>query len=160
MFRGFLLTSLTRFMPTPAAVAVSALAFGAAHLSPRDFPVLVALGLLLGASYVRSRNLLTPILIHGAWNSAVLTLLFALAAEGVDVQRLIEVRAGGAWRGGAGALWWVGVGGWARAAGGAVLCSPMTRRQMPALTPPLTAAALRLPRARPQDLREAASAAS
>ncbi len=41
----------------------------------------------------RSRNLLTPIIIHGVWNSAVLTLLFALSASGVDVeQALSELR--------------------------------------------------------------------
>ncbi|PNW83179.1 hypothetical protein CHLRE_06g310050v5 [Chlamydomonas reinhardtii] len=90
VFRGFLLTSLTRFMPTWAAVVASSGFFGLAHLSPRDLPVLSALGLLLGWSYVRSRNLLTPILIHGAWNSGVLTVLFWLASEGVDVQQLIS----------------------------------------------------------------------
>ncbi|GIL83128.1 hypothetical protein Vretifemale_11937 [Volvox reticuliferus] len=90
VFRGFLLTSLTRFMPTWAAVVASSVSFGLAHLSTRDLPVLSALGLLLGWSYVRSRNLLTPIVIHGAWNSAVLSLLFWLAAEGVDVQQLIS----------------------------------------------------------------------
>ncbi|GLI59986.1 hypothetical protein VaNZ11_002045 [Volvox africanus] len=90
VFRGFLLTSLTRFMPTWAAVVASSVSFGLAHLSARDLPVLSALGLLLGWAYVRSRNLLTPIVIHGAWNSAVLSLLFWLAAEGVDVQQLIS----------------------------------------------------------------------
>ncbi|KXZ54502.1 hypothetical protein GPECTOR_4g567 [Gonium pectorale] len=93
VFRGFLLTSFTTFMPTWAAVVASSVAFGLAHLSARDLPVLCALGLLLGWSYVRSRNLLTPIIIHGAWNSGVLTLLFWLASEGVDVQQLITVRA-------------------------------------------------------------------
>ncbi|KAJ9526517.1 hypothetical protein QJQ45_017835 [Haematococcus lacustris] len=144
VFRGFLLTSLTRWLPTWAAVGLSSLAFGAAHFSPRDLPSLVALGSLLGVSYVRSvglvaaavvvdavasiatgaalvlhlilplvlpapsepsqtlvlllspscsRNLLTPILIHGVWNSVVLTLLFGLAASGVDVESaLVELR--------------------------------------------------------------------
>jgi hypothetical protein len=53
VFRGFLLPSLTKYMPTWAAVGLSSLAFGAAHFSPRDFPVLSALGALLGVSYVR-----------------------------------------------------------------------------------------------------------
>ena len=53
VFRGFLLTSLTRWMPAPAAVLLSSLAFASAHLSARDFPVLTALGVLLGFSYVR-----------------------------------------------------------------------------------------------------------
>ena len=38
VFRGFLLTSLTKFMPTSAAVLVSSLAFGLIHFAPRDFP--------------------------------------------------------------------------------------------------------------------------
>lgn len=37
-----------------------------------------------------SRNLLTPILIHGAWNSTVLTLLFGLAASGIDVETALK----------------------------------------------------------------------
>lgn len=90
LFRGFLLTSFTSFMPTPAAIFASSLAFGVAHLSLKDLPVLVALGCLLGALYVRSRNLLTPMLVHGVWNSTVLTLLFALTASGVDVQQLLK----------------------------------------------------------------------
>ena len=51
---------------------------------------LTALGFLLGFSYVRSRNLLTPILIHGAWNGSVLTILFLLASQGVNIQELIH----------------------------------------------------------------------
>lgn len=79
-------------MSTPAAVVVSSLAFGAAHLSTRDFPQLFALGLVLGFSYVRSRNLLTPMFIHAAWNGGVLTTLYALTAAGVDIQELLASR--------------------------------------------------------------------
>lgn len=70
VFRGFLLASLTKFMPVPLAVVLSSLAFGLVHLAPRDFPQLTSLGILLGFTYVRSRNLLTPMLIHGTWNGA------------------------------------------------------------------------------------------
>lgn len=90
VFRGFLLTSLTKFMPTPAAVVLSSVAFGFVHLAPRDFPQLTSLGLLLGFSYIRSCNLLTPMLIHGTWNGAVLTILCVLASNGVDIQQLIH----------------------------------------------------------------------
>lgn len=90
VFRGFLLTSLTKYFPTWVAVLGSSVAFGAAHLSVRDFPVLTGLGILLGFSYVRSRNLLTPMLIHGAWNSTVLSVLFYLASSGIDVQQLLR----------------------------------------------------------------------
>lgn len=77
-------------MPTSAAIFASSLAFGVAHLSIRDLPVLTALGCLLGAVYVRSRSLLAPMMVHGLWNSTVLTLLFALTASGVDVQQLLK----------------------------------------------------------------------
>jgi membrane protease YdiL (CAAX protease family) len=81
VFRGFLLPSLTKWMPVPAAVCVSALAFAGAHLSARDFPQLAAFGVLLGFSYARSRNLLTTMAVHGAWNGSVLLVL----AVGVTV---------------------------------------------------------------------------
>lgn len=90
LFRGFLLTSLTKWLPTWAAVGVSSLAFGLAHFSPRDLPVLTTLGVLLGFSYVRSKNLMTPIFIHGMWNGSVLTFLFALTASGVDVEAMLK----------------------------------------------------------------------
>ncbi len=51
-------------MPAPAAVVASSTIFAAAHFAPRDFPGLLALGLVLGFSYVRTRNLLTPMLVR------------------------------------------------------------------------------------------------
>lgn len=113
VFRGFLLTTLTKWcwcsvetrtfaradftlsccslrMPVPGAVVLSSVAFGAAHLTPRDFPQLVALGLVLGFAYVRSRNLLTPMLVHGAWNGGVLIVLTMLAAQGVDLRAVLD----------------------------------------------------------------------
>jgi uncharacterized protein len=90
VFRGFLLPSLTRWVPTPVAVVLSALAFACAHLSARDFPQLFAFGLVLGACYTRSRNLATPMLMHGAWNGTVLVVLYYLATHGVKVQELVR----------------------------------------------------------------------
>ncbi|RMZ57713.1 hypothetical protein APUTEX25_001913 [Auxenochlorella protothecoides] len=90
VFRGFLLPSLTRVLPVPLAVLASSAAFGLIHLTPRDFPQLTALGILMGFTYVRTRNLLTPILIHGAWNGGVLSILYAIAAGGGDVQELLR----------------------------------------------------------------------
>lgn len=85
VFRGFLLTSLTKWMPTGWAVLLSALCFGAAHFSARDFPQLTALGIVMGFAYVRSRNLLTPMVIHGTWNGVVLSILFALVKMGISL---------------------------------------------------------------------------
>jgi len=90
VFRGFLLASLTKWIPTPAAVVVSATAFGLCHLSPKDLPQLISLGTVLGFSYVRSRNLLTPMIIHGTWNSTVLTVLYILASTGVPLEDVVS----------------------------------------------------------------------
>ena len=90
VFRGFLLTTLTKFMPTWAAVLISSGGFGLAHASSKYLPQLAALGTLLGFSYVRSRNLLTPMVIHGAWNGTVLAALFTLVSSGVDLQEVLK----------------------------------------------------------------------
>ena len=83
VFRGFLLASLTKWLPAPGAVVFSSFIFGFAHLAPRDFPELVALGCVLGFSYVRTRNLLVPMFIHSCWNSGVLVLVLVAIHLGV-----------------------------------------------------------------------------
>ena len=55
-----------------------------------DLPQLVALGTLLGFSYVRSRNLATPMLIHGMWNGSVLTVLYVLSSQGIDINSMLQ----------------------------------------------------------------------
>jgi membrane protease YdiL (CAAX protease family) len=65
----------------PYALFGSSLAFGMAHLSVKDLPELTSLGLLLGLSYLRTRNLLTPMLIHGLWNGTVLIALYSAALD-------------------------------------------------------------------------------
>lgn len=90
LFRGFLLPSLAQVMPVPAAVALSSLAFSLAHLSPRDAPQLLALGMLLGLVYIRSKNLLSPIVVHGVWNGTVIAILYFLQSQGVDIARLLH----------------------------------------------------------------------
>ena len=83
MFRGFLLASLTKWLPHARRGCVFlGVVFGAAHLAPRDFPQLVTLGIVLGFSYARTRNLLTPMFIHSLWNSGVLIVVAGLVATG------------------------------------------------------------------------------
>jgi membrane protease YdiL (CAAX protease family) len=80
-FRGLLLRSLQRRMSAPAAVAISALAFGLAHVifdfgSGVVLPALVALGMLSGYFAVRTGNLSRSILLHMGFNLlAVLAVL-------------------------------------------------------------------------------------
>jgi membrane protease YdiL (CAAX protease family) len=80
LFRGFLLPSLTRYLPVWAAILTSSLLFAAAHLSLSEILPLTALGIVLGVVYTRSRNLLAPMLLHSLWNSGTLLSLFILGS--------------------------------------------------------------------------------
>lgn len=80
LFRGFLLPSLTRYLPTGGAIALSSLIFAVAHLSFSEVLPLTALGAVLGFVYVRSQNLLAPILLHCLWNSITMIGLFILGS--------------------------------------------------------------------------------
>lgn len=78
LFRGFLLPSLTRYVPVSGAIFLSSFIFAAAHLSLSEIIPLTALGMVLGVVYTRSRNLLSSILLHSLWNSGTLLSLFLL----------------------------------------------------------------------------------
>jgi len=80
MFRGFLLPSLTRYLPVWGAIVASSLVFAIAHLSLAEIAPLTVLGIVLGTVYARSRNLLASILLHGLWNSGTLLTLFLLGS--------------------------------------------------------------------------------
>jgi len=90
VFRGYLMTSLTKWLPTPVAVLLSASVFAFAHLTPGEFPQLFMLGTVLGFSYAQTRNLLTPITIHAFWNSGVIILLTILRLQGYDLQEFLQ----------------------------------------------------------------------
>ncbi|CAA0822299.1 CAAX amino terminal protease family protein [Striga hermonthica] len=90
VFRGFLMVSLTKWLPTPFAVLISAAVFAGAHLTPAEFPQLFVLGTALGFSYAQTRNLLTPITIHAFWNSGVILLLTFLQLQGYDIKEMIQ----------------------------------------------------------------------
>ncbi|MCS6815515.1 MAG: CPBP family intramembrane metalloprotease, partial [Cyanobacteria bacterium] len=78
MFRGFLLPSLTRYLPAWGAIGISSFLFALAHLSVSEVLPLTALGCVLGFVYLRSRSLLAPILLHGLWNGGTLISLVTL----------------------------------------------------------------------------------
>ncbi|MEM6518467.1 MAG: lysostaphin resistance A-like protein [Cyanobacteria bacterium P01_C01_bin.70] len=81
LFRGFLLPSLTRYLPVGGAIIVSSLIFAIAHLSLSEVLPLTVLGVVLGVVYTRSRNLLAPMLLHSAWNSITMLGLFLLGSS-------------------------------------------------------------------------------
>lgn len=81
LFRGFLLPSLTRYLPVWGSILISGLLFAIAHLSLSEILPLTALGIVLGVVYTRSRNLLAPMLLHSLWNSGTLLSLFVLGSN-------------------------------------------------------------------------------
>lgn len=82
MFRGFLLPSLTRYIPVWGAIGISSLIFAVAHLNLSEVLPLAILGIVLGIVYTRSRNLLASMLLHSLWNSGTLFSLFLLGSGG------------------------------------------------------------------------------
>ena len=80
LFRGFLLPSLTRYVPVWASIGLSGLLFGVAHLSLSEIIPLTTLGIILGVVYSRTRNLLAPMLLHSLWNSTTLISLYILGS--------------------------------------------------------------------------------
>jgi uncharacterized protein len=81
LFRGFFLTSLTRYFPTWSAIALSGSLFAIAHLNAADILPLTVLGMVLGYIYLRSGNLLASMLLHGIWNSASFLGLLLLSSS-------------------------------------------------------------------------------
>lgn len=81
LFRGFLLPSLTRYMPVWVSIITSGFIFAVAHLSLSEILPLTSLGIILGVVYTRSRNLLAPMLLHSLWNSGTLLTLFVLGSS-------------------------------------------------------------------------------
>ncbi|MDJ0661378.1 MAG: CPBP family glutamic-type intramembrane protease [Crocosphaera sp.] len=80
MFRGFLLPSLTRYVPVWGAIGISSLIFAVAHLNLSEVLPLTVLGIVLGIVYTKSRNLLSSMLLHSLWNSGTLISLFILGS--------------------------------------------------------------------------------
>lgn len=71
VFRGFLLPSLTRYMPLPWSILASAAAFALAHFNAQRVMPLVFLGVVMGGVFARSRNLLASMVLHSLWNGFV-----------------------------------------------------------------------------------------
>jgi membrane protease YdiL (CAAX protease family) len=65
-------------MPLWGAIGLSSFIFAAAHLSLSEIMPLMLLGVILGIVYTRSRNLISPMVLHSAWNSVTMLGLFIL----------------------------------------------------------------------------------
>ncbi|XVF53000.1 hypothetical protein PTKIN_Ptkin05aG0063200 [Pterospermum kingtungense] len=71
VFRGFLLPSLTKYMPVWCAILLSSVAFALAHFNVQRMLPLIFLGMVMGVVFARSRNLLPSMLLHSLWNGFV-----------------------------------------------------------------------------------------
>lgn len=71
VFRGFLLPSLTKYMPVWCAILLSSVVFALAHFNVQRMLPLIFLGIVMGAVFARSRNLIPSMLLHSLWNSFV-----------------------------------------------------------------------------------------
>eukprot|EP00850_Spirogloea_muscicola_P002503 SM000009S23632 [mRNA] locus=s9:1324568:1326023:+ [translate_table: standard] len=90
LFRRFLLVSLTKWMPTSAALCGSALAFAVLHGWPRAFLPLSAAGCILGAAYAWTGSLMAPFAIHGAYNAIALALVWRLRPKDEEEEPLLR----------------------------------------------------------------------
>ncbi|KAL8111462.1 uncharacterized protein LOC141663695 isoform X2 [Apium graveolens] len=68
VFRGFLLPSLTRYLPIWGSILVSSVAFAIVHWNVYRVLPLLFIGLVTGVIYTRCKNLLPSILLHSLWN--------------------------------------------------------------------------------------------
>jgi membrane protease YdiL (CAAX protease family) len=79
IFRGIVLRWLRRSYGRLAAVAVSSLLFAAAHLSLRNFLIILLLGIAFGWIADRARSVLPTICAHAAFNGVPLLILSQIA---------------------------------------------------------------------------------
>ena len=94
LMRGILFRILEESLGTWIAIALSALVFGALHLTNPNatlwagLAITIEAGVLLAAAYVYSRRLWLPIGIHIAWNF-VQGGIFGVAVSGVESEGLL-----------------------------------------------------------------------
>lgn len=104
LFRGVLFRLLEAMLGSWAALAITSVLFGAAHLANPDSSLFAALaimleaGILLGAAYLVTRRLWLPIGIHMAWNFTQ-GWVFSVPVSGGDAPLglLITRRVGADW---------------------------------------------------------------
>ena len=79
IFRGFLMPSLTRYFRMDVAIVLSSFLFAAAHFSMERLLPLTVLGMLMCVVYIRSKNILAPIVLHSLWNFCALFEIYGVA---------------------------------------------------------------------------------
>jgi membrane protease YdiL (CAAX protease family) len=81
LFRGYLQSALMHYMQPWQAIGVASAVFGAIHMQPLAFPMLMLLGAAFGYVYYRTGSLKTNIALHMIQNSlAYLAMAFGLSS--------------------------------------------------------------------------------
>ena len=93
IFRGFLLSSLTHYMPIWISVLAISIALPLTHFNMKRLLSLTFLRLVMGIVFVRARNLLASMILHSLWNGFVFLDLLRLIPYNlwltfVDVQSI------------------------------------------------------------------------
>ena len=97
LFRGILFRWIEEFGGSWAALLITSIFFGAAHLFNPNAPPIAAFGialeagLLLGAAYMLTRSLWLPIGIHAAWNFTQGE-VFDIPVSGTSVHGLVDAQ--------------------------------------------------------------------
>lgn len=88
VFRGLLFRWLGERYGFTLALVGSALAFAVLHGIPALIPAIVVLGAILAWIYARTQSIWAPVIVHGAYNAVVTTILYAAVAQGLSPQGL------------------------------------------------------------------------
>lgn len=100
LFRGILFRWTEEFAGSWAALAITSVLFGLAHIRNPDatlfssFAIAIEAGLLLGGAYMLTRSLWLPIGLHAAWNFTQGE-IFGVPVSGETVHGLIRSRMSG-----------------------------------------------------------------
>ncbi len=84
-FRGFLGRGLVSRHGVTGGVLLSSLLFGLIHLEPRQIAYAAVIGVLLHLSYLATRSLLIPVLLHTANNSLGILAMHSSALRAIDM---------------------------------------------------------------------------
>jgi len=85
LFRGIVLRGFLRQYSRWQAIFGSAILFGAAHMNLYQFVVGIAMGVVLGWLYERTRSLIPCIAIHTAYNSGLVVMGLLMKNQPADV---------------------------------------------------------------------------
>lgn len=82
LFRGVLFGWLSRYVPLPVSVVVTAAIFAGAHLLPTLFPVLFVFGLATTLIRARTDSTLNSFAMHATQNTFAVAVTYALLTQG------------------------------------------------------------------------------